>query len=182
MHKQLTMAQEQAQVDTKVALEKIGQFKARAQELEKENLGLLNEMEKDRALFEDKVKFLTEQKQRLESERCESERRLKEEQDNLQRIRSLEKEKANKNRQECVTHLESYYKQMTQRLQDEQKKTVEESTTKLRVLQEHNQELSTQLEIAKRDKEANLKSMSERLNKQEQIEATLRQEFTEAKK
>ena len=90
--------------------------KARVQELEKECQGLLNEIEKDRALFEDKVRFLNEQKARLEAERGESDRRLKEEQDNMQRMRALEKEKANKNRQECVTHLETYYKSLTQRI------------------------------------------------------------------
>ena len=42
-----------------------------------------SELEKDRALFDDKIKFLTDQKTRLETERAESERRLKEEQDNL---------------------------------------------------------------------------------------------------
>ena len=36
-------------------------------------------MEKDKALFNDKIKFLTEQKARLEAERAESEKRLKEE-------------------------------------------------------------------------------------------------------
>ena len=58
-------------------------MKSRTQELEKENQCLLNEIEKDRALFDDKVKFLTDQKTRLEAERSESDRRLKEEQDNL---------------------------------------------------------------------------------------------------
>ena len=91
-------------------------MKSRTQELEKENQSLLNEIEKDRALFEDKVKFLTDQKTRLEAERSESDRRLKEEQENLQRIRMLEKEKATKNRQECVTHLETHYKQLTLRI------------------------------------------------------------------
>ena len=58
-------------------------MKSRTQELEKENQSLVNEIEKDRALFNDKVKFLTDQKTRLEAERSESDRRLKEEQDNL---------------------------------------------------------------------------------------------------
>ena len=58
-------------------------MKSRTQELEKENQSLLNEIEKDRALFDDKVKFLTDQKSRLEAERSESDRRLKEEQDSL---------------------------------------------------------------------------------------------------
>ena len=35
-------------------------MKSRTQELEKENQSLLNEIEKDRALFDDKVKFLTD--------------------------------------------------------------------------------------------------------------------------
>ena len=70
------------------AQEKAGQIKARVIELEKENQSLLNEIEKDRALFEDKVKFLTDQKLRLEAEKNECDRRLKEEQENLQRIRS----------------------------------------------------------------------------------------------
>ena len=65
------------------AQEKTVQMKSRTQELEKENQSLVNEIEKDRALFNDKVKFLTDQKTRLEAERSESDRRLKEEQDNL---------------------------------------------------------------------------------------------------
>lgn len=102
-------------------------MKGRALELEKENTSLQNEIEKDRALFEDKVKFLTDQKLRLEAEKSETERRLKDEQDNLQRIRGQEKEKAAKNRQECVTHLETYYKQLTQRIQEEGKKVQEDA-------------------------------------------------------
>lgn len=53
--------------------------KARVLELEKENQSLINENEKDKALFDDKVKFLTDQKQRLEAEKSEIDRRLKEE-------------------------------------------------------------------------------------------------------
>ena len=59
------------------AQEKTVQMKSRTQELEKENQSLINEIEKDRALFNDKVKFLTDQKTRLEAERSESDRRLK---------------------------------------------------------------------------------------------------------
>ena len=109
---QLQLHQESSIAELRVSVEKAAKNKARVQELEKENQGLLSEIEKDKALFEDKVKFLTEQKSRLEAERSESDRKLKEEQDNLQRIRSIEKEKASKNRQECVTHLETYYKQL----------------------------------------------------------------------
>lgn len=96
--------------ELRVEKDKARATKAKLQELEKENQSLHSEIEKDRALFEDKIRFLMDQKARLEGEKVDNERRLKEEQENLQRIRNIEKEKANKNRQECVTHLETYYK------------------------------------------------------------------------
>ena len=106
----------------------------RLQELEKENQAIVNEMEKDRALFEDKVKFLTDQKKRLEADRAENERKLKEELENLLRARTSDKEKAAKSRQECVSHLETYYKQMISRLQDEAKKVTDEQGHRVKSL------------------------------------------------
>ena len=44
----------------------------------------------------------------------------------MQRIRGQEKEKASKTRQECVTHLETYYKSLNLRIQEEAKKATEE--------------------------------------------------------
>ena len=64
----------------------------------KEKQALQSEGAKDQALFQDKVRFLTEQKTRLEAEKLDNDRKLKEEQENLQRIRGQEKEKASKNR------------------------------------------------------------------------------------
>ena len=163
--------------ELRVEKEKAKAIKAKLQELEKENQGLHSEIEKDRALFEDKIRFLMDQKARLEGEKVDNERRLKEEQENLQRIRNIEKEKANKNRQECVTHLETYYKQLTQRIQDEGKKAAEDGLVRIKALQESNQELTTQLEILKRERDANGKASNDRAEKQDRVENSLRQEI-----
>ena len=72
-------AQDQACADIKAANEQTNLIKVRIQELEKQNQSLLNEMEKDQALFQDKVKFLTDQKTRLEAEKLDIDRKLKEE-------------------------------------------------------------------------------------------------------
>lgn len=118
----------------------------------------------------------------MEHERLDTERRLKEEQENLQRVRTLEKEKAAKNRQECVTHLETYYKQLTQRLQEEARKAAEDSQARVKSLQEGNQELTMQLEIIKRERDASGKACGDRLEKSERVEASLRQELISLKK
>ena len=76
---QLQVVQEQQVAELKSAHEKTKNIKVRVSELEKENQGLQNELEKDRALFDDKIKFLSDQKTRLEADKLDCERRLKEE-------------------------------------------------------------------------------------------------------
>ena len=58
--------------------------------MEKQHTALQSELEKDKALYEDKLNFISLQKTRLEADKLECEKRLKEEQE----IKAaLEKEK-----------------------------------------------------------------------------------------
>ena len=80
----------------------------------------------------------------------------------MQRAKNIEKERASRSRKECVSHLESHYNQLTQRMQEDSRREKEETSARLTNLQEQNQDLTTQVEILKRERDSVKRTSEER--------------------
>ena len=182
MEQQLRAVQEQAHQEVRHLQDKLATQKQLHIDLEKQYTVVQSEHEKDKALYEDKLNFITLQKTRLEADKLECEKRLKEEQDNLQRAKNIEKERASRSRKECVSHLESHYNQLTQRMQEDSRREKEETSARLTNLQEQNQDLTTQVEILKRERDSVKRTSEERQSKSDKVETQLRQEIASLSK
>ena len=139
-------------LESTVYNEELDQLKSQLQDLQHELASTKSLLERERLLWDNKFKFLSEQRDSAKSDLAEAQRKFEFTLQQLQKREQTGKEKQEGTLNSLVSSIEARYNSKVKDLQDFSNSTIEHLNLKIKLLEQESKGLKEELEIARRGK------------------------------
>ena len=160
-------------LDSTVYYEEIDSLKSQLQDLQHELASNKALLDRERLLWENKFKFLSEQKDSAKSDLAEAQRKFEFTLQQLQKREQTGKEKQEGTLNSLMSSIETRYNSKVKDLQDFSNSTIEHLNLKIKLLEQESKGLKEELEIARRGKSSIIGSIDKKCKKLQEVENKL---------
>lgn len=168
-------------IESTIANDEVDRLKSQIQDLEQDLTSTKTLFEREKLLWENKFKFLSEQKDLAKSDLAEAQRKFEFTLQQLQKREQSGKEKQEGTLNSLVSSIESRYNTKLKDLQEFSNSTIEHLNLKIKLLEQEIKGLKEELEIARRGKNLLSGSIDKRCKQLQEIETKLMNEIENLK-
>jgi chromosome segregation ATPase len=160
-------------IESTVFNDEVDQLKSQVQDLEHELTSCKALLDREKLLWENKFKFLAEQRESAKNDLAEAQRKFEFTLQQIQRREQNGKEKQEGTLNSLVSSIEARYNSKVKDLQDFSNSTIEHLNLKIKLLEQESKGLKEELEIARRGKHLIHGNIEKRCRQLQEMEGKL---------